>query len=284
MTIVRNYCSGFTTAFILLYGTAANADIVAKNVSADLTKAPQVDIFKDAKEETISLMAQPMAVPRPASTTTDKVFVKAVHNKDWIAFFLRWQDSEKSEAGRLGTYSDAIALQFPVKDHKAPPPVFMGAKANPVHIYHWRAQYQVDKEKGVRSMKDLYPNMTVDMYPMEFPDMGTLHEVDEGKKEIYSYGKAAGNPQSYLKKGVDELLAEGFGSSSVVENVNADAQGVWKDGQWQVVITRPLKREGASVLPAGNSTFLAFAVWQGGKDEVGSRKSVTMSWTPLLIE
>ncbi len=284
MNIVRNYSSGLATAFILFYGTAANADIVAKNVSADLTKAPQVEVFKDAKEETISLMAQPMAVPRPASTTTDKVFVKAVHNKDWIAFLLRWQDSEKSEAGPLGTYSDAVALQFPVKDHKAPPPVFMGAKANPVHIYHWRAQYQVDKEKGVRSMKDLYPNMTVDMYPMEFPDMGTLHEVDEGKKEIYSYGKAAGNPQSYLKKGVDELLAEGFGSSSVVENVNADAQGVWKDGQWQVVITRPLKREGASVLPAGNSTFLAFAVWQGGKDEVGSRKAVTMSWTPLLIE
>ncbi len=284
MTIVRNCCSGFTTAFFLLYGTAANADIVAKNVSSDLTKAPDPDVFKDAKEETISLMAQPMAVPRPASTTTDKVYVKAVHNKDWIAFLLRWQDSEKSEAGRLGTYSDAIALQFPVKDHKTPPPVFMGAKANPVHIYHWRAQYQVDKEKGVRSMKDLYPNMTVDMYPMEFPDMGTLHEVDEGKKEIYSYGKAAGNPQSYLKKGVDELLAEGFGSSSVVENVNADAQGVYKDGQWQVVITRPLKREGASVLPAGSSTFLAFAVWQGGKDEVGSRKSVTMSWTPLHIE
>jgi hypothetical protein len=260
----------------------ANADIVARKVSADLTKAPQIEIFKDAKEEVVSLVAQPIAVPRPETTTTDKVIVKAVHNKDWIAFYLRWDDTEKSEAGRLGTYSDAIALQFPINDHKVPPPIFMGAKGSPVHLYHWRAQYQVDKEKGVRSMKDLYPNMTVDMYPMEFPDMGTLHEVDESKKEIYSYGKAAGNPQSYVKKGVDELLAEGFGSSSVIENVNADAQGVWKDGKWEVVITRPLKREGASILPG--STFLAVAVWQGGKDEVGSRKSLTMVWTPLLIE
>lgn len=284
MTMIQYFSTGIVAVFLLSKASASNADIVAKNVSADLTKAPKVEIFKDAKEEVISLMAQPMAVPRPATTTTDKVFVKAVHNKDWIAFLLRWEDSEKSESGRLGTYSDAIALQFPVKDHKAPPPIFMGAKANPVHIYHWRAQYQVDKEKGVRSMKDLYPNMTVDMYPMEFPDMGTLHEIDEGKKEIYSYGKAAGNPQSYLKKGVDEILAEGFGSSSVVENVNADANGFWKDGQWQVVITRPLKREAASILPPGSSSFIGFAVWQGGKDEVGSRKSVTMSWTPLLIE
>ena len=262
----------------------AHGDIVAKNVKSDLTKAPPLEAFKDAKEETIVLMAQPMAVPRPAATTTAKVFVRAIHDNDWVAFALRWADSEKSEAGRLAKFSDAVAMQFPVKDHKNPPPIFMGAKGAPVHIYHWRAQYQLDKEKGVRTIKDLYPNMVADIYPMEFPDMGKLHEVDEGQREFYSYGRAAGNPQSYVKKGVDEILAEGYGTSSVIENVAADANGVWNAGEWNVVITRPLKRPGASELDLGASTFMGFAVWQGGKDEVGSRKSVTMSWTPLRFE
>jgi hypothetical protein len=268
-----------------LPGSAAlAAEIVARPVNVDLTKAPALDAFKDAKEEAIALMAQPMIVPRPATANTTQVFVRAIHDKDWIAFALRWADTENSGAGHLGEYSDAVALQFPVKDHKNPPPIFMGAKGAPVHIYHWRAMYQLDRDKGKRTIKDLYPNMNVDMYPMEFPDMADLHDVDESKREVYSYGRAAGNPQSYAKKGVDELLAEGFGTSSVIENVAADGGGVWANNEWNVVITRPLKREGASVLPVGDSTFVGFAVWQGGHDEVGSRKAVTMVWTPLKIE
>jgi hypothetical protein len=174
-------------------------------------------------------------------------------------------------------------MQFPVKSNKNPPPIFMGAKNDPVHIFHWRAQFQLDKEKGLRTMKDLYPNMNPDMYPMEFKDEGHLKGLSDDKREVFSYGRAAGNPASYAKKGVDEIFAEGYGSSSVIQNVEAIADGQWKNGEWTVVISRPLKREGGSVLPLGGNSNLAFAVWQGSKDEVGSRKSVTMEWLPLHI-
>lgn len=270
---------------LTMLGTGtASADIIAKNTALDLSKVPPLEAFKDAKEEAITLMAQPMIVPKPAKAETAEVRVRAIHDKNWIAFALRWSDTEKSEAGLLGQYSDAVALQFPVKDQKTPPSIFMGSKGDPVHIYHWRAMYQVDRNKGKRDIKDLYPNMNVDMYPMEFPDMADIQDVDDSKREVYSYGRAAGNPQSYAKKGVDEILAEGFGTSSVVENVMADSNGAWKANEWQVVITRPLKREGASDLSQGDTSFVAFAVWQGGKDEVGSRKALTMAWTPLKIE
>jgi DMSO reductase family type II enzyme heme b subunit len=105
------------------------------------------------------------------------------------------------------------------------------------------------------------------------------------KKEQYSPGKAIGNPQSYEKpSAVDEIFAEGFGSSSVIENHQAQGYGVWKNGEWNVVIVRPLKYEGGSSLEQGKSAYMAFAVWQGAKKEVGARKSVTMSWVPLVIE
>ena len=111
-----------------------------------------------------------------------------------------------------------------------------------------------------------------------------LIDLSEFRAVNEAYGQAAGNPQSYAKKGVDEIISEGYGTSSVVENVMAESQGIWEKGEWNVVITRPLKRDDASVLEVGKGTFVAFAVWQGSKDEVGSRKSITMAWTPVNIQ
>jgi hypothetical protein len=51
-----------------------------------------------------------------------------------------------------------------------------------------------------------------------------------------------------------------------------------------LVIARRLVIEGGSVLAPADRSFLGFAIWQGGESEVGSRKSVTMTWTPLVLE
>jgi hypothetical protein len=207
--------------------------------------------------------------------------VQSVHDGKWIAFRFKWPAKSKAEAGRLGEYSDAVAIMFPVRDNAVPPPVFMGATNTPVHIFHWRAQYQRDLEKGKPEMKDLYPNMNPDMYPMEFRDPEANKGISAESREAYSSGRAAGNPQSFPKHGVDEIVAEGFSTSAVIENTESTAKAEWKNGEWTVVIARALKRERGSMLDAGGSTFAAFAVWQGGQAEVGSRKSVTMTWTPV---
>ncbi len=260
------------------------ADIAVSFVSTDLSKLPlKSDLFTKASEETISLIAQPMVVPRPKVTTTDKLKVKAIHNGTWIAFQLVWTDLDKSDGGKLGEFSDAVAIQFPIKDNANPPPIFMGMKDNPVHIFHWRAQYQLDKEKGLRDIKDIYPNMHIDMYPMDFPDMPSTLKADPTQKEMYSFGRAAGNPQSYVKKGIDEIYAEGFGTSAVIQNIESEADGKWENKEWKIVISRPLKRPNGSILEVGKGSFVAFAVWQGGLKEVGSRKSLNMTWVPIQI-
>jgi hypothetical protein len=206
-----------------------------------------------------------------------------VHDGKWIAFRFKWPAKSKAEAGRLGEYSDAVAIMFPIRDNAVPPPVFMGATNNPVHIFHWRAQYQRDLDRGKPEMKDLYPNMNPDMYPMEFKDPEANKGVSPEARETFSTGRAAGNPQSFPKHGVDEIVAEGFSTSAVIENTESTAHAEWKNGEWTVVIARALKREHGSMLDAGGSTFAAFAVWQGGEAEVGSRKSVTMTWTPVRL-
>lgn len=82
---------------------------------------------------------------------------------------------------------------------------------------------------------------------------------------------------------MDEIIAEGFSTSSVQEGHGGVGTATWANGEWSLVISRPLKSDGGSVLTPGGKSFIAFAVWQGGKKEVGSRKSLTMAWTTLSL-
>ncbi len=276
-------CSGPTrpTAPIVEPPPTPISELVVQRVSADLGKPdPDAAYWRNVPRGAISLVAQPMVTPRPETTTTELVAVQAVHDGKTIAFRLVWKDAEKSEAGRLGEFSDALAIEFPVKDGPSTP-VMMGAKDLPVHIFHWRAQYQRDAEQGKPEMLALYPNLSIDMYPMDFKDAPGGTDVE---KESFSPGRAAGNPQSYVKTGVDEVIAEGFSTSAVQEGHSGAARGAWRDGTWALVITRPLVVEGGSVLQVGGPAYVAFAAWQGGKGEVGSRKSVTMAWLPLRVQ
>ena len=267
-----------------LWAGAAHADVVARKVTDDLSKPdPKARYWDAAPPSEVALMAQPMVVPRPATTTTGAVKVQAVHDGKRIAFRLTWADKEPSEAGRLGQFSDAAAIQFPARDGPVIPIVMMGNKDNPVHIFHWRAQYQRDQEKGKPTIRDLYPNVSTDMYPMEFPDPKASAGATERDREKFSPGRAEGNPQSFPKTGVDEVIAEGFSTSSVQEGHDSAARAVWENGAWTLVISRSLAIDGGSTLAPGKQGWIAFAVWQGGEAEVGSRKSVTMAWTPLQV-
>lgn len=256
-------------------------ELVAGKVDVDLsTPDPSAAYWAGVPTGIVTLMAQPMVTPRPETTTTEALAVQAINDGTRIAIRLSWKDSEPSQAGHLGEFSDAAALEFPTRGG-APPAVMMGEKGNPVHLFHWRAQYQRDAEAGKPTMKDLYPNMSVDMYPMDFKDAKGGSQED---KEKFNPGVVVGNPQSYAKQGVDEIVAEGFSTSAVQEGHGSAARGVWQNGEWSLVIVRQLVVEGGSSLKAGEPSNIAFAVWQGGKGEVGSRKSVAMSWTPLVVQ
>jgi len=275
----------YLLVLVLSSGFAYAEDYPVKKVTADLSKAAEASAayWKDIPEIKVNLLAQMMVKPKPAKAETQNVNMQVVHDGKYIAFRMRWKDKEKSEAGKLGEFSDAIALEFPVLDNENPPPIFMGIKDNPVHLFHWRAQYQYDEEHGKKNIKDIYPNLSSDMYPNEFVDRGSLKPATEENKEIFSHGKAAGNPQSSVKKAVDEMMAEGFGSSAVIEDKDSIAHGEWKKGEWTVVVSRALKRPKGSVIEVGKKSAFGVAVWQGGKAEVGSRKAITMIWTPFKV-
>lgn len=291
MSFVKNIKLA-SSCLLLTFGFSISAysegnTIESSFVKADLSKPVlEETMWKKAKTLNVSLMAQPMAIPKPATTETSSIKVQSINDGKWISFKLTWKDKDKSDDEKLGKFSDGIALEFPVKvKNGVPPSAFMGEKDNPVHIYHWKATFQKDMERGgFHKMSEIYPNASVDLYPLEPKFEGNYPKATEEEKMVFSHGKAAGNPQSFEKlKAVDEIYAEGFGTSQVIQNNQGIGKGEWKNGEWSVVITRPLSSKIGSSLKFGSSNFVCFAVWQGGKDETGSRKSVTLSWFPLNI-
>lgn len=241
---------------------------------------PRAPFWETVPRGAVTLLAQPMVTPRPEKLLTEQVVVQALHNDAHLALRIVWEDTEESRGGHLAEYSDAVGLQFPT-DGSPNTPVMMGAKGLPVHILHWRAQYQLDEEQGKPEISALYPFGTTDAYAMDFKEAksGTPEQ-----KESFLPARALGNPQSYRKKAVDEITAEGFFTSSVLEPGGAVGKGEFDGERWAVVFVRPLEAPGRSTLKVGAVNQIAFAVWQGGAGEVGSRKAVMLSWLPLRLE
>ena len=127
----------------------------------------------------------------------------------------------------------------------------------------------------------LYPRMAVDPYPFKQSDAAR----DEMTKR-YAPAMAAGNPVTARPQSgaVQEMLAEGFGTSSVPPVQRASGKGAWDQHAWAVTIARPLKEgEGRSNLEVDSKTYMAFAVWDGAERQTGGRK-MRSGWVPLVVK
>jgi DMSO reductase family type II enzyme heme b subunit len=175
-------------------------------------------------------------------------------------------------------FGDQVAVQFPADPASEVQPMpMMGHVGAPVRILQWRAVLQHELQHGAPTIKDLYPNAVVDLYP------DRLLSGEEVRP--YAGGRGLGNPVSRPRalSPVVSHVAHGWGSLTATFDQEAGGRGVWRDGRWHVVITYPLAHEGRTGLRGGSASVAAFAVWDGGQREVGSRKAWT-PWVPLQLE
>jgi hypothetical protein len=258
---------------------AAQTPLVATRVGGS---GPITDLgaaqWKDARPVKVAMLPQTVALPHKADAAVKELTVRAVHNGGWIAFLLEWKDPTRSDKVILDNFGDQIAVQLPV-DIKGPTPSpMMGNPGGRVNIMQWRAAFQKDIDDGhPPSIAELYPYAWTDVYPDELL----------GATDARAYTGALGveNPISRGRASpVLDQMAEGWGSMTVKPDQHAQGKGVWKDGQWSVVITRPMVSDDTNAprLAAGDRTVVSFAAWEGGNREVGARKSWA-PWIPLVI-
>lgn len=269
---------GLVTVLVAAGAAGAQTPIVAARIagSGPVTD-PVAPLWKDARPVTVAMLPQTVALPHQPDIAVKALAVRAVHNGGWVAFLIEWADPTLSDKIILDNFGDQVAIQLPV-DIKAPAPSpMMGNPGGRVNIMQWRAAFQTDIDHGPRTIADLYPNALADVYPDE-----VLTATDA---RPYAGALGIENPISRgVASPVLDQMAEGWGSMTVKPDQAALGKGVWKEGRWRVVITRPMVSDdlNAPRLVPGDRTVVSFAVWEGGRREVGARKAWA-PWVPLVI-
>lgn len=245
-------------------------------------------LWNDAAPVKVAMQPQVIANPQNAAPAVTELDVRAVHNGQWYAVLIEWADPSKSDRIVVDEFGDQVALQMPIayKPGDMPNPM-MGGPGERMNIMQWRAAFQHDVDQNDKAsagtqngptIAELYPFAHVDVYPDE-----VLRATDA---RAYTGAVGVDNPISRPKRSaVIEQMAEGFGSLTAMPEQHADGWGVWADGKWRVVITHPLAAGDANapLLQPGDQTLAAFAIWEGGAHEVGSRKAWS-NWVPLTFD
>lgn len=245
---------------------------------------PASPAWQDAIEHRARLMVQDVTEPRLTKPGVELVQVRALHDGQWIVVRLEWEDATADMVPDVGRGSDAAAVQFPLTGGPDVPDPAMGQRGKAVQICYWQAAWQADLDRAESGAGDriaaLHPNLAIDHYPFE-ANPAAKAEMERR----YAPAQAAGNPVTTQssRTPVQELIAEGFGTSTAASSQRADGRGAWNRGRWVTTIAKPLAEDGLASLRVGAKTYVAIAIWDGAARHAGARK-MRSGWIPLLVE
>ncbi len=246
--------------------------------AAIIPAGPGDRVWENAPEYTAKLLPQDLVEPRLLNASTAEVLVRAVTKGNEIAFRVEWADSSKSDLPGAGQFTDACAIQIPDRIEPDLPDPQMGMPEKPVEIAYWRADWQASADGREDSIKTLFPNAAIDHYPFDAPPLQGSPDQQAFAKR-YAPADAVGNRREGARQNpVEDLRAEGPGTLAPADRTVSRAIGVYGNERWAVVIVRPRP----SGLAPTTRTQIAFAVWEGARDEVGARKMRSV-WIPLAV-
>jgi len=194
----------------------------------------------------IPLSAQYLASQQGGSIL--QVQARAAFNDKSMAVLVQWQDDTKDVATipDKQTYSDAVAVEFPVKLVAGHQPFrCMGQTDAQVNIWQWKAERD--------------------------PIAGDARLVTQGG------GKAV---KSYLGPGL------GYLKDSTDIDPDSTASYDANTKTWSVIFRRSLSSRSeltSTQFYPGDATISAFAVWNGGAGERLSKKAVS-TWVDFILQ
>lgn len=228
--------------------------------------SPAAEAWSGAPESALPLSAQ-IIIPPVGGGASARVAVRAIHDGEWLALRLEWQDATVDRRVGASDFRDAAAVGFPQREGESAPSPFMGDPDHPVAIWQWAADLEA-AEDGEGSFAEAYPATD-----------GVWHfPQDEAVREKVRLWRG--------KEPVLEFVATGYGTLTPRPTTEVAGASAREEDAWSVVLRRRLAPE-SDALPVfrpGERTHLIAAVWDGAEEEVNGRKSVTLSWIPFVLE
>lgn len=247
------------------------AEVVAARVGT-LPTDPDDARWQHLPVHVAPLLLQDMVEPRLMEPSTAEVRVQAATDGREIAFRLEWADATADDVALPGRFPDGAAVQVPAALAADAPAPQMGEAGRPVEITYWRASWQAVVDGRADTIRELYPRAAVDHYPFEAASLPEGSDERAAMTERYAPARRLGNTMAGPRdRPVQDLIASGPGSLEPAPTTRSNGHGRRTATGWAVVLRRPI--------PAGFGesarSQVAFAVWQGARQEAGARKMRT---------
>jgi hypothetical protein len=254
----------------------APTEVVAVRRAA-LAADPTAPEWTAAPEHRAVLLLQDMVEPRLLEPSTPEVRVRAMTDGSRVAFRLEWPDATADDLSDTGRFGDACAVQLPAVTQADVPAPQMGEPGHPVEITYWRAAWQAMVDGRPDTIAAIHPGAAIDHYPFEAPPLAPGSPEQQAMARRYAPARALGNDMAGPRaRPVEDLVGEGPSTLRPAVKALSEGRGVRTPTGWSVVLSRPLPAG------AGARTQVAFAVWDGARQEVGARKMRT-AWIPFAL-
>lgn len=237
---------------------------------------PEASAWDRVEELRAPLLAQRLVPPALESVGVAELRVRAATDGKTIGFRLSWDDTSVDDLDGVDRYHDAVAVMLPTTPGK-PPAITMGSVGAPVHILQWRATWERDLA-GKSGVDQIFPRVVHDVMPDDV--------LPDETAALYWVGREAGNPLSQTERTtpVEQVVAEGFGTTTHLGRDDAHGHGIHDGKRWTVALGFPRARPGIGApLQPGAEWSVAFAVWLGERQNRGGRKHY-VAWLPLRFE
>lgn len=244
-----------------------------------LPSAADDKLWERVPVHSAKLLLQDMVEPRLMKASTLIIRVQSATDGKNIVFRLNWQDATLDDVSAPGRFGDAVAVQWPAMTTTDVPAPQMGEDGRPVEIIYWSAVFQAVVDGREDDLQAIYPHAIIDHYPFEAAPLKPGSPARQEMEQRYSPARALGNTMAGPRTvPVQDLLAEGPGTIRPADARVSSGSGKYFDQSWTVILTRPLP---TGAQPGGRMQ-VAFAVWDGSREEVGARKMRT-AWIPLAL-
>ncbi len=278
----------WATAFVLALAIVVAGCVGPPETTATEVRAVRADRLPDdpadpawrgAPAYRAQLMLQDLVEPRLIEPSTPSVVVRALTDGSRVAFRLEWEDATNDAVSEAARFADACAVQLPQTTEADVPDPQMGMPGRPVEITLWRASWQAWVDGRPDDIRSIYPNAAIDHYPFDAASLARDSDAQRQMALRYAPARRLGNVmEGPRERPVEDLVGEGPGTLTRSPAQRSTGRGARSETGWQVVIVRPLPER----LGPGGRSEIAFAVWDGARQEVGARKMRSV-WIPLAV-
>lgn len=238
----------------------------ARQIKGEIPDDPENEEWKKAQPMDVRMAGQVVAAPRWQNPGIEMVTLHAIYNAKEIGFLIVWDDPFKDvihkqekefnpgEISKLGAYNSYVAALNMVP----------------------------------RQLETFRDSIAL-QFPMKIP---------EGAKKPHFFRGDSGNPVNLWvwkadlneqgKPSAEKVIGSGFQQPlkpQPQEEQQVKAKGIWKDGQWRVVMKRPLLTQDKNDVQFAKGKFIPIALnaWDGSNGEHGLIMSLS-TWHYVILE